>query len=217
MAWRGQAKKDTEEKNVGMEEEILLLEEEARKGAAYIEELKEKLEQERVRWEAALRQEQDGRKEDNMRYKVREDELLAQIAKVTEETRRFKEEAEDKRRKLETAVMRLEQENKSLEAALKAEESLAEALRERLSVLGEQALRERLSVLGEQVGKTEVDLAALSVQRGQTEEEDLGALTTQRGETEEQVVKEAETAKLKALERERAMDAELIREKQAPF
>mmetsp|Transcript_37234 Transcript_37234/g.88239 ORF Transcript_37234/g.88239 Transcript_37234/m.88239 type:complete len:884 (+) Transcript_37234:142-2793(+) len=182
-----QAKKDTEEKNVGMEEEILLLEEEARKGAAYIEELKEKLEQERVRWEAALRQEQDGRKEDNMRYKVREDELLAQIAKVTEETRRFKEEAEDKRRKLETAVMRLEQENKSLEAALKAEESLAEAL------------RERLSVLGEQVGKTEVDLAALSVQRGQTEEE----------------VKEAETAKLKALERERAMDAELIREKQA--
>ena len=34
------------------------------------------------------------------------------IAKLTDETRRFKEEAEDKRRKLETAVMRLEQEMK---------------------------------------------------------------------------------------------------------
>ena len=32
------------------------------------------------------------------------------------------------------------QENKSLEAALKAEESLADALRERLSVLGDQVL-----------------------------------------------------------------------------
>jgi len=157
------AKKETEEKNAAIEEEIARLEEEARKGAKYIEELKAKLEQERVRWEAALRAEQDGRKEDNQR---------------------FKEEAEDKRRKLETAVMRLEQENKNLEAALKAEESLAEAL------------RERLSVLGEQVSKTEQELADLN----------------KRKDASEVSVQDAETDKLKALERERAMDAELQKE-----
>ena len=181
------AKKETEEKNAAIEEEIARLEEEARKGAKYIEELKAKLEQERVRWEAALRAEQDGRKEDNQRFKAREDELLSQIAKLTDETRRFKEEAEDKRRKLETAVMRLEQENKNLEAALKAEESLAEAL------------RERLSVLGEQVSKTEQELADLN----------------KRKDASEVSVQDAETDKLKALERERAMDAELQKEKQA--
>ena len=41
---------------------------------------------------------------------------------------------------LECLANSMMQENKSLEAALKAEESLAEALRERLSVLGEQVL-----------------------------------------------------------------------------
>lgn len=95
----------------------------------YIDELKTKLEQERARWEGLLRSEQEGRKEDNTKYKAREEELLEEINTFNAGMRGFKEESEDKRRKLETNVMRLEQESKSVEAALKAEESLAEALR----------------------------------------------------------------------------------------
>jgi hypothetical protein len=43
------------------------------------------------------------------RYKSREEQLLAEINKLNSSMRTFKESAEDKRRKLETNVMRLEQ------------------------------------------------------------------------------------------------------------
>lgn len=43
------------------------------------------------------------------RYKAREEQLLAEINMLNSGMRTFKENAEDKRRKLETNVMRLEQ------------------------------------------------------------------------------------------------------------
>eukprot|EP00285_Hemiselmis_virescens_P012972 CAMPEP_0173406500 /NCGR_PEP_ID=MMETSP1356-20130122/64739_1 /TAXON_ID=77927 ORGANISM="Hemiselmis virescens, Strain PCC157" /NCGR_SAMPLE_ID=MMETSP1356 /ASSEMBLY_ACC=CAM_ASM_000847 /LENGTH=817 /DNA_ID=CAMNT_0014367507 /DNA_START=58 /DNA_END=2511 /DNA_ORIENTATION=- len=176
-----QARTETEQKNKKIEDEISQIDEQGAARQKYIDELKAKLEQERARWEGLLRTEQDGRKADNTRYKAREEQLLSEINQFNAGMRAFKEESEDKRRKLETNVMRLEQESKSVEAALKAEESLAEALRERLGVLAEQ-----LSKTEDEVAQSRHDKSASQAR-----------------------VQQFETEKLRTLERERAMDAEL--------
>ena len=114
-----QARAETEQKNLQITQELRQIEEAGVARQQYIDELKVKLEHERARWESLLRSEQDGRKEDNSRYKAKEEELLSEINTFNAGMRSFKEESEDKRRKLETNVMRLEQESKSVEAALK--------------------------------------------------------------------------------------------------
>jgi len=180
-----QARSEAQTKNMQLEGEIQTLEEQGKSRQQYVEDLRQKAESERARWEQALRAEQDGRREDNQRYRAREEELHKQTPKLAEDMRRYKDEMEDKRRKIESTVMRTEQENKSVEAALKAEESLSEAL------------RERISVLTDQLAKSEDDLNQAKEELNQSEAR----------------LQAAETEKLKALERERAMDAEVQKEK----
>ena len=182
-----QAKAETEAKNKKIEEELLSIDEQSAKRQAYIEELKQKLESERLRLEQELRGQQDGRKNDATGFKQKEEDMLAQISKASEDVRLAKDEQEDKSRKYQTNTARLEQEVSALEANLKAEESLAEALRERCSVLSEQ-----LTVVEEELKTSEQELSGLN-----------GKL------------QEAETEKLKAMERERAMNAELQKEVEA--
>mmetsp|Transcript_23797 Transcript_23797/g.56849 ORF Transcript_23797/g.56849 Transcript_23797/m.56849 type:complete len:784 (-) Transcript_23797:225-2576(-) len=182
-----QAKTEAQNKNNMLESELQQLAEHGNQRQAYVDELRAKAESERQKWEEALRVEQEGRREDNQRYRAREEELHRQTPQLAEELRAVKNDAEDKRRKLETAVMRAEQENKSVDAALKAEESLSEALRERISVLGDQLSKSEAELVG-----TKEELAKANAANQQ-----------------------AETDRLKALERERAMDAELTRERDA--
>lgn len=179
-----QAKAETEAKNTKIEEELLSIDEQSAKRQAYIEELKQKLESERLRLEQELRSQQDGRKGDAAGFKKKEEDMLVHISKASEDVRLAKDEQEDKRRKAETNIARLEQEVRSLEAALKAEESLADALRERCSVLGEQ-----LAVIEEELKVSTVELDHLQTK-----------------------LRESEDAKLKAMERERAMNVELQKE-----
>lgn len=179
-----QAKAETEAKNKEIEDELLSIDEQSAKRQAYIEDLKQKLESERLRLENELRDQQDGRKTDASGFKRKEEDLLGQISKASEEVRIAKDEQDDKRRKFETNIARLDQEVKSLEAALKAEESLADALRERCSVLGEQLL-----VIEEELQVSKGELDSLNAR-----------------------LKEAEELKLKAMERERAMNSELQKE-----
>ena len=179
-----QAKAETEMKNKKVEEELLEIDEQSAKRQAYIEELKQKLESERLRLEQELRGQQDGRKSDAIAFKQKEEDMLTQISKASEDVRLAKDEQEDKKRKYETNIFRLEQEVSQLGSSLKAEESLAEALRERCSVLSEQ-----LNMVEEEL---------------KTSEQELRRLNTK--------LQESETEKLKALERERAMKAELEKE-----
>ena len=179
-----QAKAETEAKNKKIEEELLSIDEQSAKRQAYIEELKQKLESERLRLEQELRGQQDGRKNDATGFKQKEEDILVQISKASEDVRLAKDEQEDKRRKFETNIVRLEQEVKSLEAALKAEESLTEALRERCSVLSEQ-----LAMIEEELKVSTEELDGLNAR-----------------------LKQSETEKLKAMERERAMNTELSNE-----
>lgn len=182
-----QAKAETEAKNKKIEEELLSIDEQSAKRQAYIEELKQKLESERLRLEQELRSQQEGRKTDATGFKQKEEDLLVQISKASEDVRLAKDEQEDKRRKFETNIARLEQEVKSLEAALKAEESLTEALRERCSVLSEQ-----LVMIEEELKVSAEELISLQAK-----------------------LKTAEDEKLQAMERERAMNGELQKEIEA--
>eukprot|EP00960_Hanusia_phi_P074569 768269-Hanusia_phi.AAC.3 len=81
--------------------------------------------------------------------------IQAELMEVEEqEFRRTKDELETKQSKFEENAMRMAQENKSLEAALQAEESLAEALRERISVL-----KDHLFKIEEEKSKVHIDLS----------------------------------------------------------
>jgi len=207
-----QARTETEQKNKKIEEEMQQIEEQGTARQTYIDELKAKLEQERARWEALLRTEQDGRKADNTRYKAREEQLLSEINQFNAGMRAHKEESEDKRRKLETNVMRLEQESKSVEAALKAEESLAEALRERLGVLAEQ-----LSKTEDEVAQSRHDKSASQARVQQFETEKLRTLERERAmDTELQKLRDAEQEKIDAVEqmKRKLHDERMDRERQ---
>ena len=179
-----QAKADTEAKNFKIEEELLSIDEQSAKRQLYIEDLKQKLESERQRLETELRKEQENRKQDATTFKKKEEDMLVQISKASEDVRLTKDDHEDKHRKFETNISRLEQEVKSLEAAFKAEESLTDALHERCTVLSEQ-----LVVIEDELKGYNEELVTLQERQQQ-----------------------AEADKLRVLEKERAMAAELQKE-----
>jgi chromosome segregation ATPase len=104
-----QAKADAEAKNAKIEEELLSIDEQSAKRQEYIEELKQKLESERLRLEQELRTQQDGRKTDATNFKQKEEDQMAVIAKASEDVRLVKEDQEEKRRKFETNITRLDQ------------------------------------------------------------------------------------------------------------
>ena len=74
-----QAKAETEAKNKEIEDELLSIDEQSAKRQAYIEDLKQKLESERLRLENELRDQQDGRKTDASGFKRKEEDLKNQI------------------------------------------------------------------------------------------------------------------------------------------
>uniref|UniRef100_A0A7S4K5Q7 PDZ domain-containing protein n=1 Tax=Guillardia theta TaxID=55529 RepID=A0A7S4K5Q7_GUITH len=178
------ARAEKENKNKNIQAEIMEVEEQIKKREKIIDDLKQKLENERERMENALRFEQESRAEENARYRKSENELQKRLNSTKDEYRRTKEDLDTKQSKFEENAMRMGQENKSLEAALQAEESLAEALRERIAVL-----RDHLYKIEEEKNKVHVDLS--------------GAQNR---------LKDAEAEKARALERERQMSEELERE-----
>ena len=88
---------------------MLSIDEQSAKRQEYIEELKQKLESERLRLEQELRTQQDGRKTDATNFKQKEEDQMAVIAKASEDVRLVKEDQEEKRRKFETNITRLDQ------------------------------------------------------------------------------------------------------------
>ena len=179
-----QAKTDAEAKNKEIEEELLSIDEQSAKRQGYIEELKAKLESERLRLEQELRNEQDGRKRDTAEFKHKEENMLRMNTTASEEVKFAQDDQAEKKNKFESNITRLEQEVKSFEAALQAEESLSDALRERCVVLNEQ-----LEMIEEELSASKTEQKAANGKLQKAEEE-----------------------KLKALERERAMSVELQKE-----
>jgi len=173
------------DKNTELQRQLSELEGESEGRQQHLETLKERIRAEQKAWEEKLHKEQKAHEADELQYKAREQELLLQMERIGKEADVLKQEAVQRERQLEDTLAHLESENARVQKLLETEDELA------------QALKERMQVIGDQLSKVE---AELSLARGAREDA-------------QQKLKETEMDKLKALERERALDAELFREK----
>ena len=152
-----------------------------------IEALKAQLEAQQSRWETALADDATERAKEEEAFKGKEEELLQQLNAVQHDTQELRALADKTKNQLGASLIELDAEIRQSAQALEAEEELA------------KSLQHRLSLLEAQQAKTDDELQAARAAKMDAEAR----------------VATAKTAKLRALERERALDVELARERQA--
>ena len=152
-----------------------------------IEALKAQLEAQQSRWETALADDATERAKEEEAFKSKEEELLQQLNAVQHDTQELRALADKTKNQLGASLIELDAEIRQSAQALEAEEELA------------KSLQHRLSLLEAQQAKTDDELQAARAAKMDAEAR----------------VATAKTAKLRALERERALDVELARERQA--
>jgi len=167
--------------NREVEDELAALQEQARQREEQLAGLRQRIEHERGRWEEMVGWEQESASKEEARVKAREAELLAEMRAIQEEMTTLERDAQKQRMELEWSLEQANAETARLEEAVRAEEELSHMLRERLAALGEDVERAERQLAAARDAKAEAEAA----------------------------VQAAEEDRLRALERERAMLAEL--------